>query len=434
MKRHSWIHWIIVILSFAFIPTFVSALSTQGEVEGPIKEKVLNNVHTLTRVDDTLYAINHLNRDGLKEKRLYRKTNEDSAEFELVYATNGSLSVDDSVFSFGDNIYMTVSRKRGKKVEVYRSSDQGLTWENVGKVGFKGYMVKNQVEDVFVTDERFYIVIGQEKRFDSRDKKVGVWSSKDGERWKKRLVSWNAQQSYAGYGVLNSQPFLFLNGTSGSEEEAEETTTTARVYAPAQANGWKFVQVGVDNIREASPTTEVEEVKVFSGLLFVRAYNTAQATWQTLVSTDGETWTKAATRFAQFTPFGDTIFTTRGQKLFTSSDGEYFYEASLSFEDELSTIILKRPRRLLNTTAGQSHIHARVWRKEKTDQEYCAVSEDALEWIEVECTMADAFPSDESRSREVVVVDDVWYFTVLSDAQFKLWKIDLSDTTTETTE
>src|SRR3989339_261502 len=249
----------IILLLFAGCVVFTPLLThastfEQSTVQGPLYTDTLQDVHTLTAIDEYLYLINHKKKKGISEKKVYRLTKNDPETVSLLLTAQGSMWSTDRIFKFGDDLYVTITGKKGEPVTLHRSSNNGTTWSELpATIGFTAPKAKNVVTEMFATSDRLYVVIEFQKP--GRNRKVGVWSTTDGVTWAESLIE-ERSATYQGFVLFDDIPYILVNWAYG----AGRTKKAAAVFSPSQPNGTQFQQVTYTNLHEEAPLRVAQQV------------------------------------------------------------------------------------------------------------------------------------------------------------------------------
>lgn len=110
----------------------------------------------------------------------------------------------DSLFTFKDNLYMTVTRGLGKTALVYRSENNGNDWEKVEEIGYAQSHFRNQIKDIQTINGQLYIIVGQHESLRNKRQTVGVWSTKNGKDWVSKKLILEDQSGNTRYTFENS--------------------------------------------------------------------------------------------------------------------------------------------------------------------------------------------------------------------------------------
>ncbi len=385
-------------LLIAFV-SLLLPLATMAAItfENPTQGDDLSDPRSITTIDEQVYIMNHRKlQNGEHVKELYLLESPETTAT-LLNSEHGSLSADDHVAEFGDALYHTVTRKRGRAVQIFRSTDGGDDWELAGKVGFADYDIKNEVQALFATDGRLYVVVAPQKRFDDKAQRIGVWSTADGTTWKKHLFRWDRNQELIAAFAWNNRPFVLMVG------RAAESSPVTRLYTTLQANGKSFQQSAENNI-SSSDQVEIAKTMVTSDDRLFIVGTGVNGEDMSLVSDDGITWEATDPAFTQIVTIDDALLATSDTTLYTSSDGVTWSEVTLSFEDELE--MNGDINRWFATAQDGSGIGVRVWSEDDESDAECWWSANGVSWS----ALTSCIPVRPSRSyRAVVAFDDFWY-------------------------
>lgn len=413
-------------LLFSATPLIVSAESSdQVNIEKALRSDLLNDVRTITVIDDHLFLIDHVRvqpkdeaEEEYTEKRVYRLGSDDMNTLDLVFAGRAPLNVDEQIIEYNNDLYMTLTGKIGDPVRLFKSEDDGFTWNEAASIGFENEDISNSVADLFTTQDRMYVVVQPKRITDlSIPRTVAVWSSADGVEWEENVIE-RKSVYYGGYSVLEDVPYVFVNiryGATGHRKSA------SAVYSPSQPNGSVFAAVSYRNLNPDVPTRSINQVLSFKDAVFIQGvrdwqYNnstvlTRPHNQRSLRSTNGLTWKKVGEKFARFVLHRDTLFAQTASKTYLSNDGSIFHPLSFNFEDDFN--IMKRS---LTFFSSQEHelLFARFVHDHNKDDDHsaddlskqCLVSTDGVSWLGLDtCAIKDRVDH-----RQIVKFGNFWYF------------------------
>lgn len=386
----------VFVLTLTMLPQQTQAATQTLNLEKHLALDKLHDVHTLEVINNTLYLIDHFNDNGTKKKQLFRLDSSNIEDLDLALSGEALLRADDRIIEFNDAIYTTFTQVRGERIKVFRSTDDGVHWEQVANIGFNSDKMVNKVLDAFVTTNRLYVVLEPKNITDSSIKKtIHVWSTEDGTRWDKNVIE-GVKPNYAGYAVLEDVPYVFINGKR-----------TSRVFSPSQPDGHEFEQVTYTNLRNTSPIRKVQQVVPFKAIIFIQGLNMLGGKEQSLRnqrslrSTNALTWRKVGHRFSEFAPHKNSLFAQIGNDIFLTTDGLTFTPITLNFENDYT--IAERSLHLFSS-ADRGLLTAQF--TDNAKQKTCLVSKDAVTWLPIEgCAVI-----DRPEQRQTIKLGNYWYF------------------------
>lgn len=366
------------------------------DFDSPAQVDDLTDIRSVTVIDDVAYVMNYERLNDTPLKELYQlQTPERPAV--LLHSATGTLGDDDAVVGFDGDLYHTITRKRGEAVQVFRSTDDGDTWEEVGAIGYTNVDIKNQVLGTYTSSGRLYIIVAQKHRYDGEKKRLGVWSTTDGDTWKKSTISWNRHQTLVAARIWNDRPFVLVSG------KAKDKNAQIRLYTTLSTNGSTLVQTAENNLSSEDPITTSNGMTITDDALYVTGTNLDEDV-VSLRSTDGIAWEATEHAMEQIVTIDGTLFGVSGSTYYTSGDGESWDTVTLSFEDDLG-MNLDEIQSTFGKTQDDSGMTVRVWSEDDKSDVQCWFTTDAVSWSQ----LAGCAPAKQVPYRSVVSFDDYWY-------------------------
>lgn len=187
----------------------------------------------------------------------------------------------DDLFEFGNDLYFTMTRGAGKKTDLYRSTDDGSSWDKVAELGFSKPHFENDIKDISIVNDTAYIVVGQEDD-DANRQKVGVWSSSTGSSWQKTILTFSTAQPVTKYiydDSLNSDQRYYV--IISAVRRAEDNTVGEKwpdlydqiVFSSTDGINWTEQKMMIDEFPTADAVSYSSDQVVVAedGTLYISA-------------------------------------------------------------------------------------------------------------------------------------------------------------------
>lgn len=416
-----------IILFSAVIVLFASMHSAHAvTISSALRSDILSDVHTMTEIDDALYIIDHAERGLYTEKRVYRQQGKKLSKMQLVFAAKGAPQATDRITQHGDAVFMTVTGKRGNRVRVYRSTDDGQNFSMMKKIGFFKKRVQNDVVDMFSEGDRLYVVIEENRRKTSHSgtKKLALWSTTTGKTWNKQIMT-NTDLAYAGYTEFDGDPYLYVN----QDERVSKSRLRSQsgLLTPQSFTSKSFRQVSLQNFHGKLPIRSVQQVLNYEGNTFLRGYISTKDTgkklsrtsnMRSLRSVNGVKWKAAGGKFTNFVVHSGTLFAQQNNDVWYSTDGKSFTQIAFSFASDYDLIDKSLQ---LYGSADEELLFARfmVPAGQSAVEQQCLVTQDAVTWSAIDCRVP-----EKAAPRQVVKAGKFWYFVRgREQSSFRLFRL-----------
>lgn len=239
--------------SIVAIPFFSTPQAIAATNEGPFSENLVDK-QAVETIGENAYLIQIQEESGKNQRSVYH-LNPDEPEFELLTTVEGGVykPTQEHIFSFDDDLFFTVTRKRDRKIQLYRSSDDGATWERSGKIGFSRPGLLNEVKEVYELNGSIFIIVGQNNTSPfngyNRKQNVGVWSSTDGTNWEHFNIQAESgigeKHMYIGSEVVDDSLFVI---TKSYDYESSKTIHKQIVVTSTDGATWNTQQVAADEV------------------------------------------------------------------------------------------------------------------------------------------------------------------------------------------
>ncbi len=390
MKKSGFFLNVIGVVGLAVVMTSPSHADKTREQVG---SDVLRKVETMNRLDSVVYILDHKKVDGNTNKRLYRVADATTGELELLNRVRGSKKVNDVVFEFDGNLYMTSTPKKGNQIKLYQSTDGGTDWSNVAEIGFETAGVRNKIAKQFIFNGKLFMVITQDNLDDGYET-LAIWSTENGTDWSSQEeLSYDDQPMvYRDFTASDTTGYLLVSGSYFTDR-------APIVYSATDTTFSQLSEVGLAD----DPTLyEGSHIAMVDGNILVSG-STAQhnAHAAILTSTDGVTWSSLiefddeylstysyANGYPLLLTFQDTTYIVhtdqnvqQGETSIYSTDGTSVTEASLGFEDDLPESLSDGATIELVVSTNGNRLFASVYNTD-SDDSYCGVTDGDGVWSE----------------------------------------------------
>jgi len=350
-----------------------------------VGQGILKTVETVNRLDGDVYIVDHKKVDGNTNKRLYRVADAGTGELEQLYKVRGSKKVNDVTFSLNGDLYMTATPKKGTQVNVYRSQDQGTTWNAVAQIGFELSGVRNEIVQNFTLNGRTFLVLTQNTVANTGDHRtIGIWSSSNGTAWDQQELSYVGKDMvYKDYAATDATGYLLVSSNLSSAADPI-------LYSVTDTTFTQLSNTGITT----EPLYSASDVAVVNDVILVSGWTNANASAVVVDSTDGVTWstmTELSNETNYYTGYPDLLnFQGTGYILhqdassyastISTTDGAVSTAATLGFESSLSNSLSNGMTINLTPSTGGNRLFVSVYNVSDTSTVYCGVMDTAGTW------------------------------------------------------
>lgn len=218
---------------------------------------------------------------GKRNRREIHKFDTTTGTVTPVFHANSGLARwhGDVIHNINGQFFYTVTKKRGKMVQLYSSTD-GESWEKKSKIGFKNSKIRNNVKKIVDFKGKTFYFIGHQKK-DRREhykpRKTGVWATEDGSSTDFTLLrpdSYEPGRKYAFLGAYTASGRLFavmeeytVESSSGGTQRIIKQNI--HVFSTEDGQNWESRALENEENLEGRISTTTYDIQVADGALFI---------------------------------------------------------------------------------------------------------------------------------------------------------------------